>query len=158
IRYFGSFGYLNQAGIYDNIGFKRYNIRSNIDASITNSLTVGLNLEGRQELFDSPSWDASDIFHRVIQVSQTRLAYHPSGRAANTTGSHPVEMIKNSGYNNKEYDIFQGTLFFNQKLDVLTAGLALNGNFSYYKQHTLDKTFAMPYAMYDEDEDGNVIN
>lgn len=158
IRYFGSFGYLNQAGIYDNIGFKRYNIRSNIDASITNSLTVGLNLEGRQELFDSPSWDASDIFNRVINVSPTRMAYHPSGRPVNTTASHPVEMIKKSGYKNKEYDIFQGTLFFNQKLDVLTQGLALNGNFSYYKQHTLDKIFAMPYAMYDEDEQGNITN
>src|SRR5690606_26504559 len=66
VRYFGSLGYLNQTGLYDNIGFKRYNIRSNIDASITNSLTVGLNLEARQELFESPSWDASEIFHRVI--------------------------------------------------------------------------------------------
>lgn len=158
IRYFGSLGYLNQSGIYDNIGFNRYNIRSNIDASITNSLTVGLNLEGRQELFEAPSWDASDIFHRVINVSPTRKAYYPSGRAANTTGSHPVEMIRNSGYNDQEYNIFQGTLFFNQKLDVLTKGLALNGNFSYYKQHYFNKRFAMPYTMYDEDEQGNVTN
>lgn len=158
VRYFGSLGYLNQGGLYDNIGFKRYNIRSNIDASISKSLTVGLNLEARQELFEAPSWDASDIFHRVINVSPTRLAYHPSGRAANTTGSHPVEMIKNSGYRDQSYDIFQGTIFFTQKLDILTPGLALNGNFSYYKQHYLNKIFAMPYAMYDEDEDGNVTN
>ncbi|MVZ65444.1 SusC/RagA family TonB-linked outer membrane protein [Sphingobacterium sp. DK4209] len=158
VRYFGSLGYLNQGGLYDNIGFKRYNIRSNIDASITNSLTVGLNLEARQELFESPSWDASDIFHRVINASPTRLAYHPSGRPANTTGSHPVEMIKNSGYKDQEYDIFQGTLFFNQKLDVLTQGLALNGNFSYYKQHSFNKVFAMPYAMFDEDAQGNILN
>lgn len=116
VRYFGSLGYLNQAGLYDNIGFKRYNIRSNIDASITNSLTVGLNLEARQELFESPSWDATDVFHRVINASPTRLAYHPSGRPANTTGSHPVEMIKNSGYKDQEYDIFQGTLFFRTTL------------------------------------------
>ncbi len=158
VRYFGSLGYLNQTGLYDNIGFKRYNIRSNIDASITNSLTVGLNLEARQELFESPSWDASEIFHRVINASPTRLAYHPSGRAANTTGSHPVEMIRNSGYKDQEYDIFQGTLFFNQKLDILTEGLALNGNFSYYKQHYFNKVFAMPYTMYDEDAQGNVTN
>lgn len=158
IRYFGSLGYLDQDGIYDNIGFKRFNLRSNIDASITESLTVGLNVDARQELFDSPSWDANDIFHRVINVSPTRKAYYPSGRAANTTGSHPVEMIRSSGYNQSEYNIFQGTLFFNQKLTNITEGLAFNGNFSYFKQQHFNKKFATPYVMYDEDPDGNIVN
>lgn len=158
IRYFGSLGYLDQDGLYDNIGFKRYNLRSNIDANISKSLTVGLNLEARQEVSDAPSWDANDIFHRVINVSPVRKAYYPSGRPANTTGSHPVEMIRSSGYDNKEYNIFQGTLFFEQKLAALTEGLSLRGNFSYFKQHMFNKKFALPYTMYDEDEAGNIIS
>lgn len=158
IQYFGSLGYLDQEGIYDYIGFKRFNLRSNVDASVTESLTVGLNLEARQELFESPSWTANDIFHRVINVAPYRLAYHQSGRPANTTGSHPVEMIRSSGYDDLEYNIFQGTLFFNQNLSALLDGLSFNGNFSYYKQHLFNKKFATPYVMYDEDEKGNVIN
>jgi TonB-linked SusC/RagA family outer membrane protein len=157
IRYFMSLGYLDQNGMYDNINFKRYNLRANIDAKVTKTLNVGLNLEGRQERSASPGWDANDIFNRVINVNPLRPAYHPDGLAFNTTGSHPIEMIYNSGYRRDQYDVFQGTLFFEQQLPFLE-GLSVRGTGSYYKQNFINKAFITPYAMYDEDASGNITN
>lgn len=157
IRYFMSLGYLDQNGMYDNINFKRYNLRANIDAKVTQTLTVGLNLEGRQEKSNTPGWDANDIFNRVINVNPVRPAYHPDGKPYNTTGSHPIEMIYNSGYGRNQYDVFQGTLFFEQQLTFLK-GLSVRGTGSYYKQHLTNKSFITPYTMYDEDANGNVTN
>ncbi|CAL1519335.1 TonB-dependent receptor [Chitinophaga sp. MM2321] len=157
IRYFMSLGYLDQDGMYDNINFKRYNLRANVDAKITKSLNIGLNIDGRQENSNTPGWDANDIFNRVINVNPVRPAYYPDGRAFNSTGSHPIEMIRSSGYGNKVYNIFQGTLFFEQKL-LFVDGLSIRGTGSYYKQTLLNKSFNTPYTMYDEDDAGNIIN
>lgn len=158
IRYFMSMGYMAQDAMYDNFNFRRVNLRSNVDAKITESLTIGLNLEARHELYNYPGWDANAIFQRVINQSPLLQSYHPSGRPFNTNAEHPVEMIRTSGYNKNPYNIFQGALSFRQKLSFLTEGLSLRGNAAYYKQNRFNKIFVTPYSMYDEDAGGNVTN
>lgn len=155
IRYFNSLSYVDQDGMYDNINFKRYNLRSNVDATVNENLTIGLNLDARQQIDRRPGFDANMIFRNVIGQNPMVPAYHASGRPFNTTGAHPVLMINESGYTNTVYNIFQGTLSFEQKLPFIK-GLALRGSGSYYKQFLSDKTFFTPYTMYDEDGDGNV--
>lgn len=158
IRYFMSLGYLNQNGMYDNINFKRINLRSNIDATVNKNLTVGLNLEGRQELSEAPAFDANQFFELAVRASPIIRPYHASGRPFNTQGEHPVEMINSSGYDNKRNKIFQGTLFFEHKLPFITEGLSVRGNMSYFNQQLFNKAFFTPYSLYDEDANGNVIN
>jgi len=158
IKYFTSLGYLDQDGMYDNINFKRYNLRANIDTKINDNLNVGVNIEGRQELSGTPGWDANTLFNLVVRSSPLKPAYHSSGRPFNTTGEHPVEMIYSSGYSNNKYNIFQGTLFFDQKLPFITEGLSVRGTGSYYSEQLFNKTFFTPYEMYDEDAEGNIIN
>ncbi len=157
IRYFMSLGYLTQDAMYDNFNFRRFNLRSNVDTKITKTLTVGLNLEARHELYNYPGWDANAIFLRVVNQSPLLPAYHPSGRPFNTNAEHPMEMVRSSGYNKNPYSIFQGALSFEQKLSFLD-GLSLRGNGAYYKQNRFNKIFVTPYTMYDEDAQGNVTN
>ncbi len=158
IKYFMSLGYLAQDGMYDNLDFRRINLRTNIDAKITNTLSVGLNLEARQELYNYPGWDANTLFQRVLGQSPLLPAYHASGRPFNTNAEHPVEMINSSGYNKNPYSIFQGVLSLDQQLPFITSGLSAKGNFAYYRQHRFNKIFITPYSMYDEDAQGNVTN
>jgi len=156
IRYFSSVGYLDQDGMFDNINYKRYNFRANVDATINKNLTLGLNLEGRQENNNSPGFDADDIFYALIRNRPTTPAYTPSGLPYNTSSEHPVEMIRSSGYDRATSDIFLGTLTFDYKLPFLTEGLSLKGLASVYREHLSDKKFFTPYSMYDEDPNGNV--
>lgn len=158
IRYFTSLGYLGQDGMYDNIKFKRFNLRTNVDAKVNNNLTVGLNLEGRQELSNAPAFDANQFFELAVRSSPLMPPYHASGRPFNTQGEHPVEMIYSSGYDNRQTNIFQGTLFFEHALPFITDGLSVRGNLSYYNQQLFNKTFFTPYSLYDEDLNGAVTN
>ncbi len=156
IKYFLSLGTVDQSGMYDNISYKAYKFRSNIDAKINNSLSVGIDLEGRQENNETPRIDANTIFEHVVRANPTYRAYFPSGRPVNNGGDHVGEEIKNSGYNRLLQNTFQGTLSATQKLDVLTEGLSAQAKVSFGKQYGFRKAFSLPYAMYNEDADGKI--
>lgn len=53
-RYFISGGYLNDQGIYLGSGFKRYNVRTNLDLDVKPWLKVGVNLSGAHSSQDAP--------------------------------------------------------------------------------------------------------
>ena len=158
IHYFASLGYADQDGMYNNINFKRFNFRTNVDAKINKDLKVGLNLEGRQEMSNTPGYDANTIFNYIQLIPPTFPAYTKSGRPFNNDGAHPVEMVNNSGYGNNQWTVFQGTLFLDQRLDFITQGLSVRATGSYYKQHLFNKTFFIPHKMYNEDDEGNITN
>ena len=42
INYYMSVGYYNQTGTFDNLDFKRYSFRSNVDAKVADNFTIGL--------------------------------------------------------------------------------------------------------------------
>ena len=49
IRYYVSGGFLNQGGLWEDLNYKRYNLRSNIDAQITKTTRLGVDVSGRLE-------------------------------------------------------------------------------------------------------------
>lgn len=156
IKYFSSVGYFNQNGMYDNLNYRRYNFRSNVDTKINKNLDLGLNIEGRQENEKSPGYDANTIFSHIIRVRPVIPSYYPSGRPFNNAGEHPIEEIYSSGYYKTQYDIFVGTLSFEHKLPFITDGLSLKGLASAYRQNQSSKNFLIPYSMYTENENGEV--
>ncbi len=54
VKYFTSVGMLDQDGVVKNTGFKRYNVRSNIDAELNEVFSVALDLGLRQQLTNTP--------------------------------------------------------------------------------------------------------
>lgn len=104
IRYFVSAGYLDQGSNYtsDVLSYQQFNIRSNIDASIKENLTLKLNLAGRRRYNEAPAYAASDIFRELSRALPNSLAYYPDGTPARPTFSpnHIVEGLKdfNAGY------------------------------------------------------------
>ncbi len=157
IKYFLSMGMLDQDGMYDNINYKAYKFRSNVDADLSKILRVGVNLEGRYEVKDSPSVSSTALFQHATAVLPTLNPYYPSGNPINTGGEHVVEEIYHSGYDKTKYNTFQGTISVNLKLDAITQGLSANGNVSFGKYYDFEKTFSLPYTLYSEDENGNII-
>lgn len=158
IKYFTSLGYLSQDGMYAGINYSRFNFRSNVDARVNKNLSLSFNVEGRQEDSKTTGTDANQIFSDIIRQNPTRLAYYPDGLPANTTGEHPVEEIRSSGYGKQRVNAYTGTVSFDQKLPFITEGLSLKGTASVFTSATIIKNFKKPYNMYDEDSTGKVTN
>lgn len=158
LKYFTSLGYLSQGGMYENINYKRYNFRSNVDAKINSNLSLSFNVEGRQEDNRTTGTDANSIFYDVIRQRPTQIAYYPDGLPANTSGEHPVEEIRSSGYGKQRVNAYVGTVSVEQKLPFITPGLAIKGLASVFTSDTTTKNFNMPYKMYDEDASGKITN
>lgn len=113
IRYFVSAGFLDQGSNYteDVLGYKQYNIRSNIDASINENLTLKINIAGRRKQNEAPGYSAYNIFRELSRALPTNIAYYPDGTPARPSFSpnHILEGIKdfNAGYyraNNNNLD------------------------------------------------------
>jgi TonB-linked SusC/RagA family outer membrane protein len=157
IKYFFSAGYLDQQGMYNNISYKRYSFRSNVDARINKRLTLSVDLDGRIGKNQSPEFTDATIFGHVIRQKPVFNAYNPDGSAKNTTGEHPIEEINSKGYLRNELATFFGTLGFKQELDMITKGLNITGRFNYNRNSNFKKEFDVPYTMYDLDKDGNIL-
>ncbi len=104
VRYFVSTGYVNQGSNYtqDVLSFKQFNLRSNIDADITDNLNLQLNLAGRRRQNEAPGYSAYDVFRELSRSLPTNLAYYPDGTPAKPSFSpnHILEGMSdfNAGY------------------------------------------------------------
>ena len=68
IKYFGLFGFMDQETFWKKNGgdFKRYNIRSNIDAKITDNLSMQINLSNINEVRKFPARDNNGDWDWVV--------------------------------------------------------------------------------------------
>ena len=104
VKYFVSAGYLDQGSNYteDVLSFQQYNLRSNINANITDNLKLTFNLAGRRRMNEAPGYSAYNIFRELSRALPTDLAYYPDGTPARPSFSpnHIKEGIKdfNAGY------------------------------------------------------------
>ena len=104
VRYFVSAGFLNQGSNYtsDVLNYKQYNLRANIDANITDKLTLQVSIAGRRKLNEAPSYSAYDIFRELSRALPNNIAYYPDGKPARPQFSpnHVLEGVKdfNAGY------------------------------------------------------------
>ncbi|MBR1872498.1 MAG: TonB-dependent receptor [Bacteroidales bacterium] len=158
VRYFVGASFLGQDGIIDNVWFKRYNLRSNLDINITQKLTLKLDVSGRVEKRHQPgvSAGASDptasldnggaeygykniVFYAISAkpVVNPRL---PDGTYVGY--QNPVLARDESGFNDKDNSFVQtaATLEYS-----IIKGLKLRGMLSYDIQNTLSKKLFLPY-------------
>lgn len=104
VRYFVSASYLDQGSNYteDVLGYQQFNLRSNINANITDNLLLDFKLSGRRRLNEAPAYSAFNIFRELSRALPTDLAYYPDGTPARPSFSpnHILEGIRdfNAGY------------------------------------------------------------
>ncbi len=151
IRYFISLGHVNQKGLYANSGFKRYNFRSNVDANVTNSTRISLDVSGRSEDRDAPSDPANQLLYYALFAPPVYTAYYPNGLPGSfPTGRNPIEAAKNGGYQKNQDNTLLTTLTLNQQLNFIK-GLSVKGVMAYDRTYHTDKAFRTPYKVYSYD-------
>lgn len=145
-RFFISGAYFGETGIFksnpnanyeNNIGLKRYNLRSNVDFDVTNSTLLRVDLSGQYLETNYPGVGTAALFRNMtiappnlypMLFSDGKFASHPS---PSTNRSNPYNSLMESGYAKEWRSSLQSKVAIEQKLDVLTDGLMIKGVVSY---------------------------
>ncbi|WP_222439135.1 TonB-dependent receptor [Echinicola salinicaeni] len=156
VNYYVMMGYHTEEGSYKNLGYDRYNFRSDISAKITEKLKMSLNISGNQRDYNRWYWPydgAEDFnvgdFYRAT-FNWTRLYPFYVDEAGNPTnnpndipvktsgGWHPPQLMLNEGgYRDTRYRTFDGILKLDLDLSDITEGLStsVQGNINAYDRN-----------------------
>lgn len=143
INYYLLLGYHNEEGSYENLGYDRYNFRSDITAKITESLKVNVNISGNQRNYNrwyfpydgAEDFNVADFYRSTF--NWTRLYPFYVDKQGNPTndpndipvkpagGWHPLQfMLNEDGSTNTKYRTLDGILRLDLDLGQFVEGLS----------------------------------
>ncbi|MDR2120881.1 MAG: TonB-dependent receptor [Tannerella sp.] len=154
VRYFVSGGYSDQDGLFKNgaTHYQQYDIRSNVDASIAKYLNVGIDLSGRLE--DRNYSGHGDDFWRMYRGYPNILARWPNGLPTGgmDSGNPVITSTEATGYQKRNYSVFNGMFTANWDMSWLLDGLAVGGYAAYDRMGNNQKNWTTPWTYYTWDE------
>ncbi len=140
IRYFGSFGYLNNPGIIEKAGYKRYSGRVNLETDIKPWLTLGAMLNGVVANTEIGTNTIEDVFNYAGASTPGMVLRAPDGRygGPNNPEDDPQSNNVLHNLNNRKGDIRLNKMSsrFYGKLRPFE-GLSIEGSFNYTLEDTL---------------------
>ena len=163
VRYYLSVGNQHQDGYYKNgaTRYDQYNVRSNIDAQVTDNLKLFLNLAVRQEERQYPHHGSETIFRYMIAGNPKALAYIPgTNLPAIALGDdvNPVAAVTDrAGYQKDHRTFINGDLGFTLDMPWLTRGLSVTGGLYADRSYVYQKNFAKAFYLYSADANGKPV-
>ncbi|AEW01475.1 hypothetical protein A4D02_05650 [Niastella koreensis] len=155
VKYFTTLGYYDQEGVVKNTNFKRYNVRTNIDAQVNEILSVAMDLGLRQEQGATPgilpdNEAYMNPFYQAVRMLPNMPMYAPNGLPVGYNSGagwvNPLAAVDRSGYQNSTKNVFLGNLTANVKIPWVK-GLEGKLMVAYDKNGTENKSWLTPYKM-----------
>lgn len=159
VRYFVGGSYLDQDGIIDNVWFKRYNLRSNVDINISDDLTLKLDVSGRIEnrhqngvsagsSDPTASLDNGGAEYGYKNIVFYALSARPTTRPMTPDGvyigyQNPLVARDASGFQEKNRSFVQTGVTLQYNVPFVK-GLTAKAMGSYDFQNTLQKKLLLP--------------
>lgn len=158
LRYFLSGGYVTNGGFVPVEYYKRWNLRSNIEANITHNLKVNLNLGGVFSTTNGEGVYGLDyVFEQAVTTPPTRVNQFTNGNYAyvpEQRGNAYLQSRGLTGFNTTWNNTLNSTM--NLQWDIpWIKGLSVFGTGAYDKGYVFGKQFAKPYDQYEIDSSGN---
>lgn len=159
INFFGSVGYLDQSAIWGDVtSYKRYNIRANVDAKLSDYTKIGFDFSsGYRDAQYPGAGGAGYIIFGFWRLNPTNPIYYSNGLPAGYFERNPYLDLYESGYYSED-DYNQLITFRLEQQIPWVKGLALKGNFAFDKTDTRDKQWRIPYTFYQLTPDGDFIS
>ena len=164
ISFYGSLGYVDQTAMWGDVTrFKRYTIRSNIDAKLTENTKVGLDFTSifRDANYPGVSGNARSspgtILFGLWRLNPTNPIFYQDGKPAGYFERNPYQDLYESGYIKEDFYSQFVTIRVEQKIPFVP-GLTLKANVSIDKQDTLSKQWRTPYTFYQINPDRSYIS
>ena len=153
LRYLASLGYQNQDGYYKNsaTGYKQYDLRINLDATINKYVHASIGILGREEDRSYPTRSANAIFRMQMRGKPQQQAYWPNGLPGPDieNGENPVVITTDlSGQFREKRDFIQT----NGQLDFTipgVPGLKVTGTAAVDKRITTGRNWEIPWFLYE---------
>jgi TonB-linked SusC/RagA family outer membrane protein len=157
IKYFGSLGYFNQAGLWKSgdLNYNRYNFRLNVNAQITKNLEAELQIGGISDKTMAPSRASENIITHVWRLQPNFHVFandNPAYLQDQISQEHPIAITNTSynGYDNYTTNALEGTFALNYKIPFID-GLKARFLYGYNLNHDFDRRFVKKYAVYNYD-------
>ncbi len=112
VKIMGSLGYYDQQGIFNNTGFKRYSLRLNSDIKISSKLKVKADFFIRFMDTDEPGVGVQPVLFYTNHLASIEPTRYSFGYAAPSTGSNPLSVLNDGGYNRTNSPSIMPTLGF----------------------------------------------
>lgn len=166
MNYFTSLGFMNQDGNIDRFNYRRYNLRTNINADITKDFTVSLGIAGNVGRVNKPGYDAGggetdpdNPSAGWLTIARQTIAMHPylpksynglyTGvpmRNNTSLAQSPLAAIYESGYQRKRSVDLQTNISLEYKLPWVK-GLRIKATGAYDYGDSKSKNLATPYTI-----------
>lgn len=158
VKYYLSGGYLNQSSIYKSgdMGFKRYNARSNVDVQITDNLSASMDLAYRNENRFAPETSLRNIWINLKTALPVWNATLPDpekgGAYSGFLARSPVAQTNSSltGFEDDLQRYFTGSLFLEYKIPGVE-GLKARGGLNYASNVKYNKVQDRPFEVFSYD-------
>lgn len=138
----------------NNIDFKNYNIRANVDVDVTKKTVLSVRLTGNFDDYTGPTKSGEDMYNMVVRSNPALFpAYYPIdedfkfvehimfGNLGGAYRNPYAEMVR--GYQDKSRSQMLAMLELNQNLDFITKGLSLMGmmNLSRLAEYSVNRQY-----------------
>jgi TonB-linked SusC/RagA family outer membrane protein len=158
IKYYMSVGYLDQSGTYKSgdLNFNRYNTRSNVDAQITDRLSVSIDLSYRNEERAAPQTSLDNIWINLKTALPIWRATLPDpqkgGAYSGFLERSPVAQTISSmtGFDNDIQRYFTGKISLKYKIPGID-GLEANASLNYSVNNKYSKVQDKPFELFSYD-------
>jgi TonB-linked SusC/RagA family outer membrane protein len=143
-KYYASFGYQHQAGLWPTTGENKYNLALNIDADVTKSTKLFFNFNGRMQKNWYPPIGTNRIFELIGYSHPARGG--PLVFSNGMYGKFIMGSIYNKGYARENTTALFSQLSIEQKVPFIS-GLSLKGTVAFDPTYSNNKTWLMPVQL-----------
>lgn len=151
VAYFVQLNGQYQDGIYvkSATNYNQLNLRSNIDIKVTKSLSLGVDIQARQQHknYSAFASDETGIFYNAVRMKPTGATYYPNGLLRG--GLNPAVLVQDlTGYNRSIINSVNTTLSAKWDLSATVKGLSLNGKVAYDLRSNFRKQWHQQWKYY----------
>ncbi|MEN8118132.1 MAG: TonB-dependent receptor [Bacteroidota bacterium] len=148
-KYFLSYGYLDQEGLFASAKYKQHNIRSNIDVDLSENLSLGLDISGRIENRSGQPGGQNSSYQGTLMVLPIYKPFldEEIGPGALGQSAMPLANATRSGSLVDKVYVFQSNVNLKYNIPGIK-GLFAKAFYSFDFSSGSEKLFRHPYTIY----------
>lgn len=148
VNYHSGLGYYNQKGIFDPVGYQRFNYNLSLEMEATKTTKVSMSLYGSSEItkdLDPGENATGHLFRAFYKFVPTQQLIYPDGEHwGESSASSPVAALRSKGYEKWNKSTLLGMVSVEQQLPFIP-GLSVKGVFSYDPTNETQKGWHLPF-------------
>lgn len=153
VKYFLGGSYNYATGSFNNLDYRKFTLRGNVDVSVTKDLKVSLDINTDERNTDGPSWQVNnwrqeDLYKALLFRPSMVPPFVNGLPVGNWVEWHPGVVVQPdlAGYNNRRWTGLNTMVTINYTIPFVK-GLSLKSSINRYNRNQYTKQFNLPYNM-----------